>query len=1028
MLGADPRLRGAVRRGDGMRPESAVPGTPPETAAVIQGKLAVPALPEPRVERPRVEGALAALMERHRLVVVSATAGAGKTTAVAAAVRTLSREVAWLTLDWSDAAPGRLVTYLEAALARCLPQIGGRATGALAAGIPHGEAAGLLAEAVGDAHVVLVLDELERLGDATEAWDVIETFLRYASPATSTVLVSRRAIPTTVAPLPSAAGLGESELSFTTAEAGEALARIGAPGVDAAAAVEATGGWVTGVLFEAWRSDEHVAGMGGEADPLHGYLAAHIVGQLDPRDAEFLVATSLLDEVTAARATVLGQPDAAERLAALRAAHLPVTWSADGRALRCHSRFREYLVERVERRGEAEVRALRLAHGRLLAAEGRDEDAVEELLRAEAPEEALASAERAIVGVVERLDVAVAERWLATLAPLASDASPAFTIAALMLALGRADFTRAVRVADGLAERGEREALARSSARAAALMAWSYMLFGNVDDLHAVLDVAEETAEVQAVRYALANLEPGPPPPRPELTGGPFDALVLAADLACGRLAELSEESASRWIDAISGARRIAVLRATGRTQRALELYREARALGQATVQLEAWTGPEVLIDAGLADEAREAIARGRSLAGASGSPLYEAQTWLVEAKLALRLERDPRAAYAALEHLEAYRVEHPFPFFCEPLDTWYGLALLLEGRDAEALARLRTAVESMVEGERMIELPSAAVYLAEAHWRAGEEDAADEAADLALDAARRQGSNHVLLQALADFPAVVSRRIDAELGPDSPWHEIGRALIAQGTAVDAPVSASVALVEFGRCAILVDGEEARPRIAKAYELLAYLVTRPGAEAGRGELLDALFDGRVDDSTRSYLRQAARWLRHVLPDGTALVAERGRMRLSDEVQATSESVRLESALVVAARLQGDARLTATLEALAVFDRGEYLPGARSHWVDERRQRLAELATDARYEAAELAFAAGRFDHAERLASQVLGADAFREAAWRLTMRIANALGDQDGVLRAYQRCERALARLGTEPAPSTRELLELLRR
>jgi DNA-binding SARP family transcriptional activator len=285
-----------------------------------------------------------------------------------------------------------------------------------------------------------------------------------------------------------------------------------------------------------------------------------------------------------------------------------------------------------------------------------------------------------------------------------------------------------------------------------------------------------------------------------------------------------------------------------------------------------------------------------------------------------------------------------------------------------------------------------------------------------------------VLLQALADFPVVLSRRIDAEAGADSPWHDVGRALIAQGTALQAPVRAAVELVEFGRCAILVDGKEERPRIAKAYELLAFLVTRAGTEAGRGELLDALFDGRVDESTRSYLRQAARWLRHTLPDEGALVVEGGRMRLGDDVLATSESTRFESALAVAARLQGDERLTATVEALAVFDRGEYLPGIRSHWVDERRQRLNELATDARYEAAELAFAAGILDQADRLAAHVLTADPFREAAWRLTMRIASALGDDDGVIRAYQRCERALARLGTEPAPSTRELLGRLRR
>jgi DNA-binding SARP family transcriptional activator len=1001
--------------------------TPPEPV-VIQGKLAVPALPERRIERPRVERRLAALIDEHRVVVVCATAGAGKTTAVAAALALLTRPVAWLTLDWTDAAPGRLVTYLVAALAEPVPRVAATATTARGVGIPRAEAAGMVVEAVGTAPVVLVLDELERLPEGDEAWEVIEGLLRYAPATMTTVLISRRPVPAILSGLPSVAALGETELSFTTDEAARALAQLGEHDIDAAEAVEATGGWVTGVLFEAWRSARHVAGIGGEADPLHGYLAAHIVDQLDDRDREFLVTTSLLDEVDAPRAAALGESDAAARLASLRKAHLPVSWSADRRALRAHPRFREYLLDCLERRGEDEVRRLHLLHGRLLAREGLDEEAADELLRAGARDEARASAERAIGAVVERVDFAIAEHWLTALADAPPTDRAAFPTCELMLALGQARFEHAARVADRLAERGERDELARSSALAAALMGWAYALVLRLEDAHAVIDVADAGPEVQAVRYALAHLEPGPPPPRPALTGGPFDALVLASDLFYGRFDQLGDESASRWIDAISGARRIAVLRAMGQTQRALRLYEQARARGQATVQLEAWTGPEVMIDAGREQQAREAVARGRTLARRCGSIVYECQTDLVEAKLELRLERDPSAARVALDRVEGRTAASRAPIIREPLDTWYGLALLLEGDDEGALVRLRRAVESMGAGDRMLELPTAAVYLAEAQWRAGDEEAADAAADLALYGAHRQGTNHVLLQALGDFPAVASRRIDAERGADSPWHDIGRALIAQGAALDAAPRAAVELVEFGRRAILVDGEEARPRIAKTYELLAYLVTRPGGAADRDELLDVLFDGRIDDSTRAYLRQAVRWLRRVLPHEGSLVVEGGRVRFGDDVLVTSESTVFESRLAEAARLQGGDRLAATLDALATFDRGEYLPGSHLRWVDDRRERLIELATDARYEAAELAFAAGSLDRAERLAGEVLRVDPFREAAWRLTMRVANALGDHDGVIRAYQRCEAALAQIGTEPAASTRELLDRLRR
>jgi two-component SAPR family response regulator len=167
-------------------------------------------------------------------------------------------------------------------------------------------------------------------------------------------------------------------------------------------------------------------------------------------------------------------------------------------------------------------------------------------------------------------------------------------------------------------------------------------------------------------------------------------------------------------------------------------------------------------------------------------------------------------------------------------------------------------------------------------------------------------------------------------------------------------------------------------------------------------------------------------LRTALPDG-ALQAENGHVQLGEEIGVSSESVCLERQLAEAARLQDDERLTATLAALSIYDRGEYLPGSRAGWADERQQRLAELVTEARYQAAVLSFGAGRYDQGRRLVTQVLGEDPLREAAWRLQMRIAQALGDDDGVLRSYQGCEAALAELQTSPSASTRQLLERLR-
>jgi len=146
------------------------------------------------------------------------------------------------------------------------------------------------------------------------------------------------------------------------------------------------------------------------------------------------------------------------------------------------------------------------------------------------------------------------------------------------------------------------------------------------------------------------------------------------------------------------------------------------------------------------------------------------------------------------------------------------------------------------------------------------------------------------------------------------------------------------------------------------------------------------------------------------------------------VRIASESATFEALLAEAARLQGEERLRATTRALQLTERGEYLPGVTGAWASERRERLAQLASEARHQAAELAFEAGRYQEAERFVTKILEFDPYVEGAWRLEMKIAGAVGNEDRVIAAYRRCERALGELGAEPSSSTRQLLDALRR
>jgi DNA-binding SARP family transcriptional activator len=998
----------------------------------MRSRLAPPRLGDGVIPRPRVERRLAELIRRRRIVILTATAGSGKTTAIIRACAELDRTVAWLIVDRGEQAPGRLLTYLEAAIAQRVPAVEGQVARGHAARLRHTEVAGLLAEAVAGTGLVLVLDDLERLGDEREAWQVLEAFLRYLPADTRAILSSRREIPVEHCALTDFAAravLPEADLAFTSEEAASALGRAGRTGESLNTIIAATGGWVTGVLFGRWGAGRDIVALGGETDPLYEYLSAQILEQLRPAERDFLIATSLLDDVDAGRAEALGLHDAARVLTGLRRIHLPAVWSEEGR-LRCHTYFREFLSRHISEFGAERERELRIAHAELLRSEGDVEEAVEVLLAAGADTEALEPAMAAIEAVVDRLDFAVAQRWLLALGGVHDGRASPLATAGLMHAIAHDDYARAVGVADRLKARGERDLLVRQSEHAACLMAWGYLHTGRFDDVDAILDELAPGPAPEAVRYAMSSVRDAPdqepPAVPPDIGNGPLHAMIRVGMYLRGRLTAPEGQLPSNWTNATELPWRIAALRARGQLSEALEALELALLEDQPrSPALLALVGPELLIDAGRADEALELLTRGRERAAATGSLLLQCMNRIVEAKFMLRIRRDAEAAIAALERPECRRGAAVARLANEGADTYYGLALLLLGEDRAALERLRRAVTGMRRGDRSLELPTALTYLSEAAWRTSLDDEARRAADDAAAVAVQMGSRHVLLTALRDVPEVCARQLEATGTGAGEWRELGRALAAPASDGRALAQARVELRDLGERTLVVEGCPVHPRIAKTHELLAYLVGSPHRRATRDRLLDALFDSRRDDSARAYLRQATGELRKALPQGTLGISGTV-VALDPAAPIVTSSGRLEATLAEAAGLQGAERLAATLAALQSCG-GEFLPGPRSGWADERAHELAQIVTDARHAAASLLFGAGRYASARDFAQQVLREDPLRETTWRLLMRIAYATGDESGVLEAYSGCREALAPIKLQPAAATEKLLDRLR-
>lgn len=988
---------------------------------LLEGKTTVPSLPSQLVARPRVAGRLADLIGSHHVVAVLATPGAGKTTAVVQAASLVRRQVAWLTLDDADSAPGRLLLYLQAALCRAVPETTPIASQALAAGVGHAETAALLAEAMPQRPAVLIVDELERLAPARDAIEVLASFIRYARPWTSIVLVGRREIPLDIASrvgLHDIARLDESELAFNPEEVEEALALRGLRDVDPASVVEATRGWVAGVLFEAWRPQGSPEREAGDSDPLAGYLGEQILDGLDSGEREFLVVTSLLRDVDAHSARALGQERAEEMLARLAERYLPATWTRKGSVMRCHPRFRDHLRNVLALRDPAVVRDLRTRHGLALARDGHDEEAAVELLAVDQVRDALEPAARVLPAIIARQDLGVADSWLRRFEAAGLSSDPGLLRARLSLAITLEEFGRAVEAADRLQASGNPQ-----GGDERALAAWAYWHVGRLDDARSMLGGAPREGVGQVVSFLFSLVDPEPPHLLPQPSGGPLDALLLRIMYARGHLAEVRAAPVSAWMPAKE---RISAYRALGELERTRELLTAPEGAVY-NLRSEATVRAELMIDLGHEEEAREALVAGRTKLVRSGSFVFDVISRLLAAKLELRMRADGERALAILAGAEAAGPTRHYGHLAEQLDTWTGYALLLCGEDAAALTRLETAVDSMLAADRILELPTAAVCLAEARWRAGVADDAHAAADVALEAAQRQGSTYLLVQALRDLPGVVARRLDAEVSLDGPWHEIMRGLAFQSPPHREPHGPRVRLHDFGAGRLVVEGTEQRARIAKTYALLAYLVASQEVVT-REELLDALFDARADASARAYLRQAIHGLRQLLPDGLDVIVDRHGLFLSEPGAVESDSLLLEARLESAVRLRGTRRFEAVAQALKVTEAGPFLATVDCGWVHQRRGELAVLITEARIGMAVSAFEDSRGDLAEPILNRVLAEDPYRERAWRLLMRMAVARGADDDVIALYRRCEQALRDVGLEPSEPTRLLVGGLRR
>jgi LuxR family maltose regulon positive regulatory protein len=334
-----------------------------------------------RIPRPRLDGALAAALGRRRVMLLTAPAGFGKTSLLAAQIAQLppGTALAWVSLDEDDD-PSRLFACLATALEPCdLPWRSAPAALAAQVGDDGAGAKRAVAELLNAlagaevAHGVIVLDDLHRV-QSPQVHALLDALLERLPPQWLLVFATRVEPPLALARWRAAdevADLQQDDLCFRADEAAALLAAEAdseALGSRLAELVERTQGWPAGLrlCIAALRTRPGPAGGLGRRGhaavdrALFDYLASEVLDDMPAELHDFLVRSAVLPVLTASRAAaVTGDVHAAERLDEIERRGLFATaLEADERTLVLHDLFRDALDDRLRKRFPVELPAL----------------------------------------------------------------------------------------------------------------------------------------------------------------------------------------------------------------------------------------------------------------------------------------------------------------------------------------------------------------------------------------------------------------------------------------------------------------------------------------------------------------------------------------------------------------------------------------------------------------------------------------------------------------------------------------------
>jgi LuxR family maltose regulon positive regulatory protein len=424
---------------------------------LLRTKLYIPPARPDWVSRPQLLRRLDnGLRQGHKLTLLSAPAGFGKTTLLSEWLSSLGRapqedspdgepppQAAWLSLDEGDNDPIRFLSYLVAALQQVHEGIGQDILGSLHVSQPQSPSLQeLLAPCINEIdafedQIVLVLDDYHLIA-SPEIHETLTNLLDHLPGNLHLVIATRVDPPLHIARLRGRGQMTElrqSDLSFSVTEANAYLRQVMELELsqdDVAALTSRTEGWITGLQMAALavqkkdtaRVSAFLTTFTGRHEHIVDYFADEVLGWQPDSVKTFLLQTSILerlsgplcDAVCGASFEDASQPSGQQILEGLQESNLFIVPLDDERHwYRYHHLFADLLRQRLHQLQPDRVPILHLRASQWYEKNGFTEEAIEHALSGEDLERAALLIEQAAEAILMRGELVTLTIWFEAL-------------------------------------------------------------------------------------------------------------------------------------------------------------------------------------------------------------------------------------------------------------------------------------------------------------------------------------------------------------------------------------------------------------------------------------------------------------------------------------------------------------------------------------------------------------------------------------------------------------------------------------